>query len=167
MHKKIIIAYVAIALCIVGTLAGVAYAAASDSSGNMLLAGQYFKSANAERPFSSSKDAQIVAEYNGHKITTETVAYQKNMNILRDSKTATKYGSGMDVIHQIVKSMILLEEAEKLGLTATEAESMRWSKTRSWPIRSLKVRKCWMHTALVQELRLTSILTSLERKRLM
>ncbi len=122
MHKKIIVVCVVLALCVLGTLAGIAYAASNDGSGDMRLAGQYFKSANAEKPFSSSKNAQIVAEYNGHKITAETVAYQKNMNILRDTATAAKYSSDMDVIQQIVKSMILLEEAEKLGLAATEAE---------------------------------------------
>ncbi len=123
MHKNRLITCIVLCLCVLGIGAGVVYAANAGDNSNMYLAGQYFKAAHGrEDTLAQNNCDTIAAEYNGHTITITAIEYQKKMNILRDPDTASSYDDDVEIINHIVENIILLEEAERLGCLATEAE---------------------------------------------
>lgn len=118
MKKKAIV--ICAVLCVLGVGAGAVYAMANSKADNMFLAGQLFQSKReAQDP---NRGEQVAATYHEHIITVETVEYQKEMNLLRSAEAAASYQTDRDVIDRIVESIILTEEAERLGLSATEEE---------------------------------------------
>lgn len=116
MKKKTII--VCLVVCLSALLAVTGVAAAANKDNRFHLAGLYFKSAHNKK----AHDTTIIASYNGHNITADMVEYQRNMNMFRSDEAAKEYNTDIDVANRIIESIILLEEAEKLGLTATDAE---------------------------------------------
>lgn len=118
MKKKVIV--ICAVLCVLGLGAGAVYAAVNSKANDMFLAGQLFQSKReAQDP---NRGEQAAATYHEHIITVETVEYQKEMNLLRSAEAAASYQTDRDVIDRIVESIILTEEAERLGLSATEEE---------------------------------------------
>jgi hypothetical protein len=64
----------------------------------------------------------IVAKYNGTPITAASVEHNRKMNILRGEASASEYDTDFNIINKIIESLILLEEAERLGFAATAEE---------------------------------------------
>ena len=67
-------------------------------------------------------DPAIIASYNGYDITANMVEYQREMNLYRSEEAAKEYDTDMEIANRIIESVILLEEAERLGIAATDAE---------------------------------------------
>lgn len=85
-------------------------------------AGQFFRTALNGMASNVTQNNEVVAKYNGMPITVTAVEYNKSMNILRDEESAAERDTDIEVINKIIESMILQEEAERLGLSATDAE---------------------------------------------
>lgn len=118
MKKKVIV--ICAVLCVLALGAGAVYAMANAQADNMFRAGQLLQSRQEGQD--PNRGGQVAATYREHVITVETVAYQKGMNLLRSAEAAAGYQTDRDVIDRIVESIILREEAERLGLSATEEE---------------------------------------------
>ena len=90
----------------------------------LYLAGTYFDQANQTdlQKTNFIETDGVVAIYDGEEISQAAIEYQRNMNIMRDAETASTYQTNQDIINNIVKNMMLLEEAERQGLTATQEE---------------------------------------------
>ena len=69
-------------------------------------------------PLHPDPDAGIAAVYDGQVITMEAVAHNRQLTVLMGGADRTDY----EVVNDIITSLILLEEAERLGLSATQAE---------------------------------------------
>lgn len=69
-----------------------------------------------------ARDPSIVASYNGHDITIEVVEHHRKMNVYRSEEAAKEYDTDIQIVNRIIESILLLEEAERLGLSATDAE---------------------------------------------
>ena len=112
---------IVVSLCIILGAAVVVYA--STNYEKEFLAGEYLKSATESNPDEvQGGQKKIAAIYNGQEILMSVVQYQRNMNIMRDGEAAQGYESDFDIVNRIVESMILVEEAERQGLAATEDE---------------------------------------------
>ena len=126
MKRKLIVKLLTICICV--TLIGVVTVSAlssekvSEMVSNFFAAGQYFKQANDSKGNSTNTQDAVLAKYKDTAITALTVEYQKNMNIIRSEELANKNQTDRDVIDNIIENLILLEEAERLGLAATEDE---------------------------------------------
>lgn len=104
----------AIILCAAALIGAVSYGASRGSLG--FLSGQFREKAQ------NSDLTQVAATYNNHEILLSVVRYQQEMNILRTEEDAKDWDTDREAIDRIVESIILLEEAERRGLTATEEE---------------------------------------------
>ncbi len=120
MHKRTIITCVCLSLCLLFVGAGVAQAATGENI--FFLAGEFFRISNNANGANSTDNSQVIASYKGYNITAAMVEYNRNMNILRDAKTADKFGSDREIAEQLIQNIIIKEEAERLGLTATKEE---------------------------------------------
>lgn len=120
MNKRTLITCICISLCLLFAFSGVAYAATGESI--FSLAGKYYRAAQGTVGLSEANSNTIIASYNGHNITVAMVEYNRNMNILRDEASASKHDSDLEIAEQLIANIILAEEAEKLGLSATKAE---------------------------------------------
>ena len=120
MHKRTLITCICLSLCLLFVFAGVAYAATGESI--FYIAGEHYRSAHENEGIDNANSSQVIASYNGHNITAAMVEYNRNMNILRDEETADKYDSDIEIANQIITNIIITEEAERLGLSATQAE---------------------------------------------
>lgn len=118
MNKTIRILCVILGLCLLG--AGAAYAVTNFD--DYTQAGRLYQKAHSTDAGAQSAETAVVAEYHGKTLTREAVEYQKNMNFMRSEKAAEAYDTDQEVIRRIVEKWILLEEAERLGLTATQEE---------------------------------------------
>lgn len=112
----------AASVCIVLTVLllgfGVSYAAAG---GNIFyLAGQLFQQATGN-PTDPNVSDPIVAKYKDNEIRASVVAYYKELDALKN-QNATTVRSDLEIINSIIETLILLEEAERLGLSATDEE---------------------------------------------
>ena len=116
MRKKTIVVCLIICLSMLLVVTGVASAVSKDD--RFHLAGLFFNSANDNK----LRDTTIVASYNGQDITTNTVDYQRKMNIFRSEEAAKEYDTDIQIVNRIIESMLILEEAERLGFAATDAE---------------------------------------------
>ncbi len=122
MRKKAVFISMAVVACVLCLGVGIAYAADAMGGNDFFLAGGFFQSARNETSLNTSSGGTIVAKYNGEAITAATVAYQKNMNILRNDEAAAKNDTDIEIINNIIESMILYEEAVRQGFAATEEE---------------------------------------------
>lgn len=88
------------------------------------LAGQYLKDADTQKNKTPgiTDTSGVAARYNGQDVLMSAVEYQKKLNFLRSDEEAAQYQSDFDVVNRIIEDMILLEEAENQGLTATQEE---------------------------------------------
>jgi hypothetical protein len=112
MNKKRTIIIVSICLLFVVCIA--AYAFSEDSIFEKL--GQSYKVA------SNDGNQEVAAEYNGEKILMSTVTYEKNTSFLRNETGRAGRANDREIVDRIIENMILFEEAEKLGLSATQIE---------------------------------------------
>lgn len=119
MKKRIICLLSIICICIVGVGVFTIFASATEGQSPLYALGQFFKTANNE---STKNDYVVMAKYNGTDITSTVVNYQRNANVIRNESAAAENKSDLDIINNIIENLILLEEAERLGLSATEAE---------------------------------------------
>lgn len=121
MKGKLVIKCMLIAAVLV--CAGTAFASATDDN-IFYQAGRYLKSvlSSSESNGMINSNENIVAKYNGTPISAASIEYNRNMNILRDEASAMEHDTDFNIINKIIESMILLEEAERLGLTATDKE---------------------------------------------
>ena len=119
MKKMRFIAIVLICVCLLGCIAVAAVASVRQDSSFIL--GEFFKKANdTEKNIPASSLDTIVAQYGNHKITKNTLEYYRNVNSLTTNNQPAL--SDKEIIDQLLKNIILLEEAEKLGLSATSDE---------------------------------------------
>jgi len=121
MKKKMIMLCITVVVCTL--FAGTVVIAVTNpnvfNSDIFYQAGQFFKEAQND----NDKAIQVIlAKYDGNPITAATVRNCRNMNILRSEDAAAEYDTDLDVINKIIENMILLEEAERRGLLATEDE---------------------------------------------
>ena len=121
MKKKIIYVLAIICICVVVIGVFTIFASASEGQSPLYFLGQFFKSANDEIKGPNSSIV-VVAKYNGTDITSTDVNYQRNANVMRSESDAAKNKTDLDIINNIIKNLILLEEAEQRGLSATESE---------------------------------------------
>lgn len=64
----------------------------------------------------------VLAKYNGTPIMADVVQYNKEVNRLFRGEDSTEMDTDYEIINKIIASMILLEEANRRGLAATESE---------------------------------------------
>lgn len=96
-------------MCIIG-------ANATSKNGNMFELGKNYKETTA------NNSSVVVATYNGHEITQAMVdSEQKTFAISGESRQSVNLSDRV-AIDNIIKRIMLVEEAENLGLAATDAE---------------------------------------------
>lgn len=122
MKKRKHLTFAILCVCALAVVAGTVYAFASEEVSAFFSAGLFFKSAKEEDTADVTDSSKILAKYNGTPITASTVEYQRNMNVLRSEEAAQNNTTDLDIINNIIKNMILLEEAERQGLAATDEE---------------------------------------------
>ncbi|MCQ2406602.1 MAG: SurA N-terminal domain-containing protein [Oscillospiraceae bacterium] len=66
--------------------------------------------------------SDVVAEYKDYKIYGASVEYLRSMSSAMDEKGASRYISDRDIVNSIIENIIVLEEAERMGLTASDEE---------------------------------------------
>lgn len=120
MNKRLtnILVFICACVFLLGTAAVVAMSAEEGSS--FFNAGQFFKKANENNI--SNQSGEILAKYQGVAVTRTMVDYQRNMNILRSEDAIQENTTDLDIVNNILKSIMLLEEAEQQGLAATPDE---------------------------------------------
>ena len=112
MKKKYIIVLI-IAICAVLTI-GIAALAGYDSDA--------MRAGAAYREASEDSSGKVAAVYHGEEILMSVVQYEKDMLFMRDASGQASRQSERDIVDRIVESMIMLDEAEKRGLLATNEE---------------------------------------------
>ena len=129
MRSKKVICCIIGLVCVFSLSVGAVYAVTNgfmlkknDKNNKYYLAGQYYNSMIEDGNIKESNDVKVVAKYKAHSITSTVVTYQRNMNVLRSGEAAKKYDSNLDVVNQIIENIMITEEAERLGLSATEEE---------------------------------------------
>lgn len=111
--KKKYIAVLTVVIC-AALIVGVIAFASSDSSD--------MRAGAAYRDAAEDKSAKVAAVYRGEEILMSVVQYEKDMLFMRDTSGQAARQSDRDIVDRIVESMIMLDEAEKRGLLATEEE---------------------------------------------
>lgn len=104
-------------LLVIMALGIVAYSAEGRSQDTLL--GQDYS--DAMETVDSGKDV-VAAVYNGEEIMMSSVEYQRNTGATMAGTTAGDQPSNREIIDNIVKNMVMTEEAERRGLTATQEE---------------------------------------------
>ena len=115
MKKRVLIVIVVCAL-ILSVILVAGYGVNSEDP--YFLAGLFFR----DQEKNNTRDDGVLASYHGTNITRNMVDYQRNMNILRDEETAQEYTTDRQIVDNLIKEKILLEEAQRLGLTATQEQ---------------------------------------------
>lgn len=101
--RLFVIALIVLALAIGGTAAG--------GVSQLSLFGKYFGDAR------TSDKNNVVATYGDHQVTQKEIDYHKAIN-----SEVSQNESDRDITNKIIAGYILLEEAEREGLAATDAE---------------------------------------------
>ncbi len=112
MNKKRTI--IIVSVCLLFAVCITAYAFSEESLYEKL--GQAYKAASVD----DTRD--VAAEYNGEKILMSVVTYEKSISFVYDEAGRTGRATDRDIVDRIIENMILFEEAEKLGLSATQEE---------------------------------------------
>ena len=120
MRKRIVLICILTVLLAIGIGVGVSYAATEENV--FSLAGQYLSSVLGNGSVGTDSSQVVMARYDGEAITSTMVTYQRKLNILRSEEYAADNDTDIEIINNIITDMILVEEAQRLGLTATEAE---------------------------------------------
>lgn len=114
MKNKIVA--VVIGVLVVVAMGVVAYAAIGEDA--FFAAGKFFSEAQAKK----AHDSEIAAVYKEQKIYISAIEYNRNMNFMRDETESKKNESDRNIVDSIIENMILMEEAERRGLAATDEE---------------------------------------------
>ena len=113
---------IAICILIIALILGICTVALAKTSPNFYYqVGAFLKEA-LKKQDNQPESNPILAKYDGSPISAELVRYYKNISSLRSEEDPTKHDTDFEVINGIIESMILLEEAERLGLSATDEE---------------------------------------------
>lgn len=112
MKKKLVV--ILSVVCLAAVIGVVAYGAGGGDV-NFLM-GRYYQAAKED------DSSEVLATYKDQKVTRAMVTYQMNMNIMRSEQVAQEWDTDLKVVNNLIEGMILLEEAERLGLAATEEE---------------------------------------------
>lgn len=106
---------VVICVCILSIGVGITHAAIQVNK--MTQAGQYY--AEVHDKTESGEKGKVLAVYNGHEVTAAVVEYQHKMNsLLFELRNETD----LEVVNRIITGIMLAEEAERLGIAATQEE---------------------------------------------
>lgn len=118
MKKGKIIAITVIIICLI---CSVSVLAVEDNA--LLQAGQYLKAfLNPEQQNNKIDDPDnIVAAYHDNVITKSVIEHQRNMRSLLQDGSADNL-SDYQLVNLLVRNMMIQEEAERLGVSATQAE---------------------------------------------
>lgn len=119
IHRYVLIAAI-VALLICLSIGAVATAKGEENI--FFQAGQFLKDALNKKNDPDADPPSVYAKYGDIIITADTVEHNRNMNILRSDAAAEKLQTDFDIVNSIIESLILLEEAERRGLLATEEE---------------------------------------------
>lgn len=115
MSKKRVVLLVAVIAAIIGLLV---YAAANDAS----ILRQYGISIREQKD--KSDDTKVVASFREYDFTEKDINVRLAMNRATGGEMAEK-DTTEEVVEQLVIGKLMLDEAEKMGLTATEEEVER------------------------------------------
>ena len=98
-------------------------ASASENSSIYKLMGEYFKEAREEDSagVTVADESLPLAEFHGEKIYQADVEYYNNINNL-SSAEVTNTQTTQETLTEILQNVVLFEEAERLGYTATQTE---------------------------------------------
>lgn len=119
MKRRMILTCVVAVVLVFCVSAGISFATNSDINFRM---GQILKDAlNNKENYVANVQDTVVAKYDGTPITTDVVCYYKDIHSLIGSGSSDNV-TDLDVINGIIETMILVEEAERRGLTATDKE---------------------------------------------
>lgn len=122
MKKSIIIICGVLCVCALMVCVYATTTLTDENQNTYFIAGQFYKQAHKNTEENNTNSETVLAKYNGTSITSGMVEYHRNMNILRSEATASKNNTNENIINSIIQSLIILEEAEHLGLSATDEE---------------------------------------------
>lgn len=118
MKKRILIAVIAaVAVCGIG----VGVYAATNQGDTMYQAGKALRDAR-DGAQTAALDSGIVATYKGKNVTRAEIEYQRATDVLRAEDAKVGGRTDAEIAEGIIRGMILLEEAQAQGLSATEEE---------------------------------------------
>lgn len=137
MRRKHLLLSVMICICVICVSVAIAYAAVADDikvANNptldaMYIAGQYSREGLRKDTISTNNNSDIVAQYHGHTITSAVLDYHRNMNGLLVDVGSANYETDIEIINRIIRGIMQLEEAERLGIDATEDEIDAYMQT--------------------------------------
>lgn len=112
--------YIAIILVIL-LLASVTITTAANDDSSLALAGKYLRDFINREEVAGNSDDNVAAEYHGREITASALELQRKTRMLLMDAPSDGY-SDYELIHIIVEGMVMVEEAERLGLTVTQEE---------------------------------------------
>lgn len=124
MKKRQSIYVFIICTCLLGLFLVTAFAYKNISIYKMI--GEYFKQANEneEKSFISVTSSTLVplADYHGQVVYQADVNYYKKINVFFSSDATKTLPTEEETLNKILENIILYEEAERLGFTATQSE---------------------------------------------
>lgn len=124
MKKRQSIYVFIICTCLLGIFLVTAFAYKNASIYKMM--GKYFKQANEneEKSFISVTSSALVplADYHGQVVYQTDVNFYKKVNGFFSSDVTKTLPTEEETLDKILENMILYEEAERLGFTATQSE---------------------------------------------
>lgn len=109
---------IGILVLLIALLTGIVIVSAATDQNFFVLAGKLFQKTNSDSLKPNSNDT-IVAKYKETEIMASIVSYHKEMDRLKNPDAVR---SDLEIINSILETVILLEEAERLGLSATDDE---------------------------------------------
>lgn len=84
--------------------------------------GKAFKSLIHGGQDSADGEDTVLAKYGDSEITAKNVAYKKQLNMISNSGNTDDAPTDYQIVNQIAQSMIIIEEARRRGLDATQEE---------------------------------------------
>ena len=130
--------YIIIAIVLVAMFMSIS--AAATNTNPLLEIGAYFRDfQNSKNLLIDDGKENLAAEYHESKITKAELEFRKRIQGLLDGESSEKL-SDHQVIDVIVKGIMQVEEAERLGISATQAEidSMMQEQKRNYEIPEVK-----------------------------
>lgn len=93
---------------------------------SMFSLGKYLREGKEKHDRETSKksksDTDIIARYKEYDIYRSQIEYTRNVGLMNSADNAEKYAIDRDVANRIIENIMLGEEAERRGLSATEEE---------------------------------------------
>ena len=121
---------VAAVVLTVAVLGAAAYVAMDSEESALFAIGRYFSSAK------NANSTTVAATYKEHEILISEIEYNRNVNAVTGKDSAKSYGTDKEIADRIIENLIMVEEAQRRGLAATEEEieSMMDSVRESYEI---------------------------------